>query len=411
MSLVSKKAPDFTTEAVVGDGEFKKVSLSDYKGKYVVLFFYPADFTFICPTEIKSSRAVTRSSRRPTRSSWAARPTRSTRTRRGSRTGSASSSIRCSPTSTRRSRATTTPSWRAASRAARRSSSIPRASCSTRRTTPTCSAARSARRSVSCRPSRRASAAPSSGSRARRPSASRPELHTRPRTDYRSVRGRDDPRRQPRRRRRPGRAPPLGRGRHRRVAGIGGSRLPIGLSVFGCGAAPQKLLTVADLEALLATSDASTTVASGDGVLRWVATATDHRARCEPKADPRAAGHVHRRLSFGLSDHRDLDGLRRGLDPTDVRRRHGLRGRRDAPESRRRGPERAPPSSASATAAPSNSPYWQTIYFELPPGADVDSFRSVRDVVDRGINLNPAGGYLAVLAPASVGVPPQSATA
>ena len=34
------------------DGEFKKVSLSDYKGKYVLLFFYPFDFTFVCPTEI-----------------------------------------------------------------------------------------------------------------------------------------------------------------------------------------------------------------------------------------------------------------------------------------------------------------------------------------------------------------------
>jgi alkyl hydroperoxide reductase subunit AhpC len=53
MSLVTKKAPDFTTEAVVGDGDFKKISLADFKGKYVVLFFYPADFTFICPTEIQ----------------------------------------------------------------------------------------------------------------------------------------------------------------------------------------------------------------------------------------------------------------------------------------------------------------------------------------------------------------------
>src|SRR5450432_1126344 len=53
MSLVTKKAPDFTIEAVVGDGDFKTISLSDYKGKYVVLFFYPADFTFICPTEIQ----------------------------------------------------------------------------------------------------------------------------------------------------------------------------------------------------------------------------------------------------------------------------------------------------------------------------------------------------------------------
>lgn len=52
MALVGKKAPEFTEEAVVGSGEFKKVSLSDYKGKWVVLFFYPLDFTFICPTEI-----------------------------------------------------------------------------------------------------------------------------------------------------------------------------------------------------------------------------------------------------------------------------------------------------------------------------------------------------------------------
>ena len=48
---VQKKAPDFKAEAVV-DGEFKTVSLEDYKGKYVVLFFYPLDFTFVCPTEL-----------------------------------------------------------------------------------------------------------------------------------------------------------------------------------------------------------------------------------------------------------------------------------------------------------------------------------------------------------------------
>jgi peroxiredoxin (alkyl hydroperoxide reductase subunit C) len=41
----------FTAEAVVGK-QFKTISLSDYKGKYVVLFFYPLDFTFVCPTEI-----------------------------------------------------------------------------------------------------------------------------------------------------------------------------------------------------------------------------------------------------------------------------------------------------------------------------------------------------------------------
>jgi peroxiredoxin 2/4 len=53
MSLVNKKAPEFKVEAVVGEGDFKEISLADYKGQYVVLFFYPADFTFICPTEIQ----------------------------------------------------------------------------------------------------------------------------------------------------------------------------------------------------------------------------------------------------------------------------------------------------------------------------------------------------------------------
>jgi len=48
---IGKAAPAFKTNALV-NGEFKEVSLSDYKGKYVVLFFYPLDFTFVCPTEI-----------------------------------------------------------------------------------------------------------------------------------------------------------------------------------------------------------------------------------------------------------------------------------------------------------------------------------------------------------------------
>ncbi len=51
--LVREKAPNFTMNAVTGDGEdFIKVSLDDYKGKWLVMFFYPLDFTFICPTEI-----------------------------------------------------------------------------------------------------------------------------------------------------------------------------------------------------------------------------------------------------------------------------------------------------------------------------------------------------------------------
>ncbi|MEM6251983.1 MAG: peroxiredoxin [Cyanobacteria bacterium P01_D01_bin.156] len=48
---VGQLAPDFTATAVV-DQEFKTIKLSDYRGQYVVLFFYPLDFTFVCPTEI-----------------------------------------------------------------------------------------------------------------------------------------------------------------------------------------------------------------------------------------------------------------------------------------------------------------------------------------------------------------------
>ena len=52
MSLrVGQEAPDFTATAVY-DQEFKDITLSSYKGKWVVLFFYPLDFTFVCPTEI-----------------------------------------------------------------------------------------------------------------------------------------------------------------------------------------------------------------------------------------------------------------------------------------------------------------------------------------------------------------------
>ena len=54
MSLrVGQEAPDFTATAVY-DQEFKDITLSSYKGKWVVLFFYPLDFTFVCPTEITS---------------------------------------------------------------------------------------------------------------------------------------------------------------------------------------------------------------------------------------------------------------------------------------------------------------------------------------------------------------------
>lgn len=48
---VTQPAPDFTADAVV-HGDFKQIKLSDFKGRYVFLFFYPLDFTFVCPTEL-----------------------------------------------------------------------------------------------------------------------------------------------------------------------------------------------------------------------------------------------------------------------------------------------------------------------------------------------------------------------
>ena len=51
-TLVTQEAPDFTAQAVMGDNTFEEVKLSSYSGKYVVLFFYPLDFTFVCPSEI-----------------------------------------------------------------------------------------------------------------------------------------------------------------------------------------------------------------------------------------------------------------------------------------------------------------------------------------------------------------------
>lgn len=50
--LVTKEAPDFKAQTVMPDGSFQEISLSDYRGKKVVLFFYPLDFTFVCPSEI-----------------------------------------------------------------------------------------------------------------------------------------------------------------------------------------------------------------------------------------------------------------------------------------------------------------------------------------------------------------------
>ena len=50
--IVTKPAPDFTAQAVMPENSIGELKLSAYRGKYVVLFFYPLDFTFVCPSEI-----------------------------------------------------------------------------------------------------------------------------------------------------------------------------------------------------------------------------------------------------------------------------------------------------------------------------------------------------------------------
>lgn len=51
-TLVTKEAPNFKAVAVMPDGQFGEVDLAAYRGKHVVLFFWPLDFTFVCPSEI-----------------------------------------------------------------------------------------------------------------------------------------------------------------------------------------------------------------------------------------------------------------------------------------------------------------------------------------------------------------------
>jgi len=51
-TLVTQQAPDFTANAVMPDNTFGQITLSSFQGKNVVLFFYPLDFTFVCPSEI-----------------------------------------------------------------------------------------------------------------------------------------------------------------------------------------------------------------------------------------------------------------------------------------------------------------------------------------------------------------------
>ena len=50
--LVGKKAPDFRAKAAIKGGVISDLTLSSFRGRYVVLFFYPLDFTFVCPTEL-----------------------------------------------------------------------------------------------------------------------------------------------------------------------------------------------------------------------------------------------------------------------------------------------------------------------------------------------------------------------
>ncbi len=54
MLKIGEKVPDFESDAYYG-GDTKKIKLSDYRGKWVVILFYPADFTFVCPTELEEA--------------------------------------------------------------------------------------------------------------------------------------------------------------------------------------------------------------------------------------------------------------------------------------------------------------------------------------------------------------------
>ena len=56
MPMINQPAPQFNAQAVFDGGEVQEISLSNYKGKWVVLFFYPLDFTFVCPTELTQFR-------------------------------------------------------------------------------------------------------------------------------------------------------------------------------------------------------------------------------------------------------------------------------------------------------------------------------------------------------------------
>lgn len=53
MPKIAEKAPEFVNITAYEAGSFRKISLTDYHGRWLILFFYPRDFTFICPTEIR----------------------------------------------------------------------------------------------------------------------------------------------------------------------------------------------------------------------------------------------------------------------------------------------------------------------------------------------------------------------
>lgn len=53
MLNINQAAPDFKETKAYHQGEFKDISLADYAGRWVILFFYPRDFTFVCPTELR----------------------------------------------------------------------------------------------------------------------------------------------------------------------------------------------------------------------------------------------------------------------------------------------------------------------------------------------------------------------
>lgn len=53
MLNINQQAPDFKGVKAYHNGEFKDISLSDYSGRWLIFFFYPRDFTFVCPTELR----------------------------------------------------------------------------------------------------------------------------------------------------------------------------------------------------------------------------------------------------------------------------------------------------------------------------------------------------------------------